>query len=416
MNHRTRTLTVGSALLIAALGLSSIQQAAGQYSLPWPGGPGGPYYVAQQPPAPADQPAPPPQPAPAYEPSPYDQLAYTDTMSGLASVPNMFGDFFGGGTVVVQDLMPQYEPWWPSSGLPEGVLSLPPAGGSRRVKISENNKALPTDRVYFLFNRFENALYAESWFGPPQTDPVNRYTFGAEKTFFDGWWSAEIRMPFVERFGYEAIDGSAIGGPVGNLAVDVKRLLYRSDNLALAMGLGVDTPTGSDVRGFLGTINYRMHNDSLHLLPWAGMLHQPTERLFHQAFIQVDVPTNGDRITSDGVSWGKLNDQTLMYIDWSIGYWLHRNPSGRFLTAVAPIFELHYTTTLQDYDVVTATDGALFYHFTQFGNRIDPLNITAGLHIELGKTVVAVGGAFPLRGRANKMFDSELQIYVNRYF
>jgi hypothetical protein len=422
MYHGTFVRTVWTVALTAALGALCVSPVMGQHTLPWDaaGGAGG-YYLAQQPPGPAPDPEPPlrPQPAPAPAYDPYDQLAYADTMSGLASVPNMFGDFFGTSASIVQSYEPTFYPPSPGYGY-EHAVALPTAGGARRVKISENNRALPSDRVYFLYNRFENALYAESWAGPNQTDPVDRYTLGAEKTFFEGWWSIEVRMPFVQRFGYEAPDVTSIGGPVGNLALNLKRLLYRSERCAWAIGLGVNTPTGSDVRGQLidqQTLNYRLHNDAVHLLPWVGMMHMPTERCFYQAFLQVDVPTNGNRLTTDGASWGKLNDQTLMFVDLSLGYWIYRNPRARWLTAVAPVIEFHYTTTVQDTDVVTIDDGAVFYHFVNWQNRVDPMNLTVGLHNHFGSlTTLGIAGVFPLRGGENKLFDAELQIYLNRYF
>jgi hypothetical protein len=155
-------------------------------------------------------------------------------------------------------------------------------------------------------------------------------------------------------------------------------------------------------------------------MPWVGMMHSCTENLFYQSFLQVDVPTNGNRLTSGNTEWGKLNDQTLMYLDFSLGYWLYRNPRGRFLNALAPIFELHYTTTLEDADVVTISESTgmvpIHYHFVNWENRIDPFNFTVGLHALCGQTTLGFAGVFPFRGGENQLFDAELQIYLNRYF
>lgn len=382
---------------------------------------GAEFYLAQQPGgAPV---APVPQPEPTYPPLPsYDQFASATPLTRLASVPNMFGDFFAPGMKVHQSWYPVFHPSVFDEPAPSGpypVASLPLGGAVRRIKIAENNKALPMDRVYFMYNRYENALEASTFdqWGHVQSDPVDRYTFGAEKTFFGGWSSLEVRMPFADRYGYEATDMSIIGGPVGNLGVTLKQLLYASNCMALALGLGIETPTGSNVRGRLGTLSYTLHNDALHLSPWVGMLLLPSDRMFFETFLQWDVAANSNRLVVDGTQVGKLDDQNLMYVDLLLGYWIYRNPAARWINGVAPIFEFHYTTTLQDSDLLTVSGGeSLYYHFVNPENRIDVANFNVGLHTQLGLTTVSVAGAFPLRGRSDRLFDAELQVYVNRNF
>ncbi len=383
-----------------------------------PGG-GAQFYLAQQPGgAPA---APAPAPEPAYPPAPsYDQLASAAPFTRLASVPNMFGDFFAPGMKIHQSYDSMYDPsLFDSESSPYPVANLPLGGAVRRIKIAENNKALPMDRVYFMYNRFENALEAstmDQW-GHVRSDPVDRYTFGAEKTFCGGWNSIEIRMPFVDRYGYEATDMGIIGGPVGNLGVSLKQMIYASRCMALALGLGIETPTGSNVRGLLGPTPYTLHNDALHLSPWVGMLMLPCDRVFFEMFLQWDVATNSNRLTVDGTQVGKLDDQNLMYVDLLLGYWLYQNAAARWINGIAPVIEFHYTTTLQDTDLVTVNGvDSLYYHFINPENRVDVANFNVGLHTQLGLTTVSVAGAFPLRGGSNKLFDAELQVYLNRNF
>ena len=49
-------------------------------------------------------------------------------------------------------------------------------------------------------------------------------------------------------------------------------------------------------------------------------------------------------------------------------------------------------------------------------NRTDISNLTAGLHAEIGKTTVRVGGVFPLQDEPSRQFDAEVQLSVNRRF
>jgi len=64
----------------------------------------------------------------------------------------------------------------------QNTFSLPAPGGVRQVKLAENDRPIPTDRVFWQSNHFQNVFQV----GQMQ-HPIDRYTFGAEKTFFDGW-------------------------------------------------------------------------------------------------------------------------------------------------------------------------------------------------------------------------------------
>jgi len=395
--------------------------AAGQTDLWSQIQPGGvaEFYLAQQPGGAVVAPA--PQPEPTYQPPPtYEQLASAEPLTRLASVPNMFGDFFAPGMKIHQSSYSGFEHslFEDSPSSPYPVANLPLGGAIRRIKISENNKALPMDRVFFMYNRFENALAAStlSQWGHVRTDPVDRYMFGAEKTFFNGWNSLEVRMPFTDRYDYTAPDMSIIGGAVGNLGLNVKQLLYVSRSMALAIGLGVETPTGSNARGMLATAPYTLHNDAVHLGPWVGIAMLPCDAMFFQMFLQWDVATNGNRLTFDNGVVGKIDDQNLMYVDLLLGYWLYRNAGARWINGIAPVIEFHYTTTLQDADLLTIYDGGLYHHVTNPDNRIDVTNFNVGLHTLLGLTTVSLAGAFPLTGGSDQLFDAELQVYVNRNF
>ena len=61
---------------------------------------------------------------------------------------------------------------------------LPLGGGMRRFK-NEHARALPTDRVFFLYNHFHNALRLQTQ-NTSTTDNVDQFTFGFEKTSDDG--------------------------------------------------------------------------------------------------------------------------------------------------------------------------------------------------------------------------------------
>jgi hypothetical protein len=361
----------------------------------------------------------------------------------LSSVPQMFGDFFANGGQFLVDAQ--------FTGGPQLVFAdVPTAGGSRRVKIGENNKPYTDDRVYFMYNHFHNALQVRGpvvdfetqqitgFAGPARQFPVDRYTFGIEKSFFDGSCSAELRMPFSST--YEFTDdqpGSHFdirGGKVGNLAVILKALLLASDTSAVAAGLGIDLPTGSDVNGRFANTNFAVQNQAYHLLPFVGLLCSPNDVFFFNGFAQLDLAANGNAIDVQDMfnpaasgRLGKYTEQNLLYLDASGGVWLYRNPDAVRFTGLAGIAELHYTTTMQDTDIVPLQQQQQLMTnsgFQNFSNRQDILNVTAGLHAELGDdSNVRVAVVVPVRrnndrvfGPTDRFFDSELQVQFNRRY
>jgi hypothetical protein len=332
----------------------------------------------------------------------------------------MFGDFFGlGPTMAAND------------GVANEVLgSLPLAGASRRVRVAENNGALPQDRIHLMYNHFHNALEADASATVP--DPavrmlsVDRYTLGAEKTFGDGRWSVEVRMPFTGDSEFATSMFALSGGEIGNLAVIVKRLLYQSESFAFCAGVTVDTPTGSDAHARFNLTEITMHNDAVYVSPYFGLLWSPSERFFAHGFLQVEVPCNGNRVDHfapgfGGDTFGKLNDQTLLYLDVGGGYWLYQAPAFNYFTGLAAVLELHYTSTLQNADFVGGTDFWPFpiqtYGFSNFLDRVDVLDLTVGLHLDLTRmTRCRVAGVFPLKSELDRVFDAEVLVQMERRF
>jgi len=334
----------------------------------------------------------------------------------LAGVPNMFGDFFNlGGDLVATD--------------PIGIATapLPLAGASRRVKVAENNKALPMDRVHFMYNHFHDALdyNALGFPGDPgrRVFSVNRFTIAAEKTLMNRLYSVEVRMPFTGEADFNVEFFGISGGDIGNLAVLLKRSLWQTRTSAAVIGLAIDLPTGSDVHGFVNDLEYTVYNEAVHLGPFAGLLWAPDHRRFAHAFLQVDVPASSNSIDfydtylSYGGRLGELPEQTALYLDVGTGYWLYRNPRAPRLTGVAALLEVHYATTLTDASLRVLSDEFSTLNFANSANRVDEVNLTVGLHAEFTRnTLFRVAGVFPLRDDDDRSFGSEIQAQVERRF
>ncbi len=330
-----------------------------------------------------------------------------------SAAPNMIGDFLGGNYSYIT---------FEGDTQPVSI-----SGGDRNFKIAENSSPIPLDRVFFNYNHFANAL--ETFDGPAL--PLDRFTFGVEKTFWDENWSVELRVPFARGLDSAEVVGQQAGlegTEFGNVAMAVKTLLYQSRRSALSVGLGVVFPTGADSEliyddgvGGLTTLA-SVENEAVHFQPFLGYLWTPNDRLFAQFFSQVDFDANGNQTLIRGVE-GRLQDQSLLFLDMSVGYWVYRAQNAPFLKGVAPMVELHYTTTLQSPDEAPAGDVVVtpsayeIDTITNLAGRQDILNLTGGVHFQLFEaTRLTVAGACPLRSDSNREFDAEFMLQLNHYY
>jgi hypothetical protein len=338
----------------------------------------------------------------------------------LASVPNMFGDFGMS--------MGRVQSRGDASGQPgfdsQGFFDVPSAGGSRRVKIGENNVALPTDRVYFMYNHFHNVFQFDEQpqFGPRVTSQqhLDRYTFGFEKMFLDDLWSCEVRMPLNSSVDYQGTAFGIDGGNVGNVAIILKNLLYVDESTSVAGGVAFDAPTGSDLNVQVNTLLVEVQNDAFHILPWIGFGTNVDDLFYVTGFAQLDFATVGNDVfaVSENQMIGVYNEQNLLYLDLSVGTWLYRDPTAQRLTSIAIQGELHHTTTIQDSDVVAGSPGQVDFALSNPFNRQDILNGTLALQFEIANTTTfRVAAVTPLSNEIDRrVFDAELQFQLNRRF
>jgi hypothetical protein len=336
----------------------------------------------------------------------------------------MMGDQFGTiGQITAVSRIPQR----PGPLVQGFQADLPLAGGARAMKIAENNQAMPSDRAIFLYHHFHNALSAvpDVNTGVVRNYSVERFVVGAEKAFADGLWSIDVRMPFSNNF--DPFD-DIYAGDLGNLSIALKRLLYEGDDFAFSAGLGVGLPTGSDVEGSAFGQSFEVENEAVDLQPFFALLHQPTDRMFWHTFISVDTPVNGNEVHLGPAGQalpviGDLTEQTLLYVDLSLGYWLtggDTDSDGRRTRGLAALFELHYTTTTNDADTIFLggpTTSFIFGDPLLSSQRFDILNATGGLHWRISPTAdLRVAGVAPLRSGDDRAFDAEIQVGFNRRF
>jgi hypothetical protein len=329
-----------------------------------------------------------------------------------ARVPNMFGDSLPPASTTFLRTC--------SVGVQSSVITeVLSGGGSRYSSIGENNRPLPIDRVFFLYNGFFNAATTTDLVAANSFDSnLHRYTIGFEKTYFEGQSSIELRLPFTSSIDLNIGDYSSSTGDIGNLMLITKHLLLKDDDTAIATGIGIGTPTGDDFTAITGNTRIRLNNEAVYLLPYIGWSKTINENWFATAYGQIDIATAGDAFIVEGRgSIGKINAPTYARFDVSLGRWLMQDMSYQYLEGIAAIAEFHYVTTLQDSDTILASDGDNSFALTNVDNRVDYLNTTAGFHFQLTPfSNLRVAGVFPVRRDPDRQFDSELQVAFNRNF
>jgi hypothetical protein len=316
----------------------------------------------------------------------------------------MLGDFFGGGR--------------PRNGPNTLGRSAPPRGGAavRMVKIAENFTPAPRNRLFASYHFFNDVFDGE-------IGDVNRYTIGFEWMYSDENRSVEFRLPFAHTLDSRQVDDPSVrkNTELGNLTITLKSVLEESDHWLLSGGAGLTFPTAddnqfvrpSDLREIL-----RVDNEAVHFLPFLAVIVTPNENLFIQSSAQLDIDLNGNHAQGDLMAMtlrplGVHQDSTLLFLDLNLGYWLYDDPNGECLTGFAPIIELHYTTTLNEADLIQR-DGFLV---GDLSNRFDILNLTLGTHFSFrnGRSI-RPGFVIPLRSGDDKQFDFEFFLQGNLAF
>lgn len=300
------------------------------------------------------------------------------------------------------------------------AVNLPnPANGGvvGRIKISENNSALPQDRLLLDFNYFHDVpLYTGV--------NVERFTPGFEKTFFDGQASIELRAPTAVTLDNTIVQGGGTdlsNGEFGDMRITPKVLLLRSEKTAVCLGMTVTVPTGADARLVRadGAELVRIHNESVVLGPFLGGLFTSNDRLFFQGFLQYEVDAGGSPVSVNpnltGLERvGELQGTTFQYVDLGAGWWAYRDPSySSVLQGVALVSELHWSRSLAAGDFVQS-DGFLVGDLTRNTQLLD---LTLGMHFDIrNRTTLTAGYSLPIGNGADHQFEGEFRLMLNRFF
>lgn len=337
--------------------------------------------------------------------------------SRVARAPNMFGD------TLPPLISFRTQGGQGSADFPRDVYQAP-LGGGGSYNIAENNSAVPVDRVYFVYNGFFNAISSSSGFGPAsiQSIDLHRYVAGLEKTFLDGNMSIDVRMPLLSGFNLNNSISESELGNVGNLTMFLKGLVYGDEDVAFSTGLGIGLPTGSDlhtrtVAPFANEF-LTVRNQGVRLIPFVAGTMNLSDKWFLQSFGQMNFAASGNEVVNQNGVVGVFNEQNLLQTDIGVGRWIWQDSQRPVFTGLAGIFELHYTTTIQDTDRIgLGSNSFLVGDLSNSANRQDLLNLTSGIQAQLGAlSALRVGAVVPVRETPDRVFDSEIQVSFNRKF
>jgi len=296
---------------------------------------------------------------------------------------------------------------------PNGVAPRPAPGPGvavRRVKIAENFSPEVRDRCFFNYSFFNDA------FGG--LGDIGRYVLGTERILWDNLVSLEARLPMAGTYGSnQRLDQlQSRDFEFGNAALILKGVLLRRNGYLLSGGLGMTFPLADDTRIQSGGRDLLVvKNETVHLLPFLGLLARHSRKTNSQFYLQLDAAANGDPVLGDlsGSSLpqiGTYNDSTLLHFDAAVSHLFYESYRNPLVTQLIANAEIHYTGTLQDSDFVQS--GGIT--FTSLARNFNIVNATAGMHMVMGKYfVVTPAISIPLRDGLDEQFDYEASVQVN---
>jgi hypothetical protein len=334
--------------------------------------------------------------------------------------PNMIGEVVGRRVILTAnrpDLGVTLQRTLPEPGLNVGLLWA-----------ADNNSPQPRDRVFAVFDYSSRVPLSTTG------SEVDRLVFGFEKTLFEQRASLEVRIPAAEtvRTDFLSTDGGldARDFELGDIFVALKVLFCKTETLDFAGGVAMILPTGSDVSlrdPTSGAEVLRLEGAAIHFQPFLAAAWAPNDRFFLQSFLQFDFESTGNSLSAtsalsdvtqfptnfaESLATNRLGSETspgLMRWDVQAGWWCYRCPEGRWVTAVAPLAELHYSAGLGDPQPFSVAGIS-----AQAAPGTDRLSLTLGVDVDVcAHASVLAGFTAPLLGRDKRDNDFNFSLMVN---
>ena len=380
--------------------------------------PGTPPVPAATPPGSAAAPT---TPSPTTPPAAMNPAA----AAAIATATEAGGPGFGGGLGATQELFPMIgdmspyrlnssggriatlqDPTQIPSGAP-GTPSVPPNPPGTRAaqlfyptvrifKACENMSPRPQDRVFFSFNNYfdVNQDINRDFKVPVRNITAARYFFGFEKTFNDGNGSFGLRFPIDNIAGTSTLSGFRTPGSTatGDMTFFAKYILEQNKKTGslVSVGLAITPPTAP---GRFAGAPWTFGLNSTYVQPFIGFIWNQGDFYIH-GFSAFDFPVN-------------TSDVALMYNDIGCGYYLLKsNDPSKFVTAVAPTFEVHVNSPLNHRQ---------WYNPFDLAGAADVVNLTYGVNVEFRRRAI-LSTALITPVTSPQPFSAELAVMLNIYY
>jgi hypothetical protein len=272
----------------------------------------------------------------------------------------------------------------------ETVTAQVPILSRGSLKIGENERPKPEDRVFITGNRFQGVpgpIFPQplpttslnngvptttQTFIPSQGQDtyVNRGVIGFEATFLDGLGSFGMRLPYLQQQG----DGTLTDGDFGDLTFVLKVLAYSFGDSGISGGVVVTAATGPAIETIQGPIRSTL------IQPWVGFFLSEGP-FFAMGFSSVAFPTES-------------LDTIIAFNDLGVGFMAYQDGAAY----IAPMFEAHLTTPLNN-----RSDTAVL-------SVPDLLVLTAGVQFGYGPASITFGAALPVTGPRPYDYEGFVQI------
>lgn len=302
------------------------------------------------------------------------------------------------------------------------LLPLPGDNGPLgAVRITDNNSAIPRDRIFLDYSRFHNVDASRQYHS-------HRATFGIEKRWVDPVYSTATSFDLRIPFGLTLAPGAEFGpnsdsdsSELGNFLIGVKSQIWTGSGYGVSVGLAGTIPTADDVSirepGMPATAI--IENKTIHVTPYIAATWMPAPYTSAHLFYSIDFDVNGSPVfmdtNLDGLIdvTGNYTSATMHSLDLSFISWLFRDdfaPTG--LSGAAWYTEFHYSGSLQTPDSIVSGP----FRIGNSNSNIDMFNIAFGSHLQFANDkLLTIGYALPLK-TTESVYDGELRVMFNKYF
>ena len=276
------------------------------------------------------------------------------------------------------------------------------------TKICENNSVIPRDRIGFHFDALQDVQTGRANIPPAEPGGSNRtrnlqeYRFWGEKTFFNENISLDLIVPLyysTDRFLdslAEVNNPTPLDSQFGDLAFGLKALVWEDEDKAYSAGVRVEAPTAPDfIVDLGGQVEDRIDMDVWYFTPWIGGQWTPGPDWFASGFVSYQLNSGTMTRVSQRRGPNVFRQPTYLFVDLAIGRWIVQREGQGGLTSLAPVVELHYTTTPTNGTIDPGEDD---YSSGELIGKTDYLNITGGFNGTINDDwQFGIGAALPLR-------------------